>query len=72
MDVNTDKDGAVTAVDGGLFHIGKDRYTLPKKCHGVLAADKRLMSYHGNFLVQEELRDNSLGKGKATKLYWIS
>ena len=70
-----DKDGAVTAVDEGLFHIGVHWPKKKKMPRGTCRHQKQrikgwqCMSYHGNFLVQEDLRDNSLGKGKATKLY---
>ena len=60
-----DKDGAVTAVDEGQKKMPRGTCRHQKQ----RIKGWQCMSYHGNFLVQEDLRDNSLGKGKATKLY---
>ena len=70
MDLLTGKDGAVTAVDGSLFLTGIHR---PKKecLQASTKAGESLYVILWDFLVQEVLRDNSLGRGKATNSYWI-
>ena len=65
MDVNTGNERAVTAaVDGRLFDTGIYIEQRKSTCIVGIKGGKKLYVILWDFLVQEELRDNSLGKGK--------